>query len=111
MATQSLATIGLVFWLLSFVLRTDWQHWPLAEKQFGPNQLPVLILISLGMSLLTAITSFHTTAHCIAAYRHCTLALAEMDAEDESGEELLRSRSESTADMPQHWFEDSRRWR
>jgi hypothetical protein len=111
MATQSLATIGLIFWLLSFVTRTDWSTWPLAEKQFAQNQIAVILLIALGMSLLTAITAFHVTAHTIAAYRHCTGALAAMAAEDDAGEELLRSRSETSSDMPEHWFEDTRRWR
>lgn len=111
MATQTLATIGLVFWLISFVTRTDWTQWPLVEKQFVPAKLPVILLIGLGMNLLTTITAFHVTAHCISAYRQCSLALAYIDAEEHASDELLRSRSETSADMPDHWFEDVKRWR
>jgi hypothetical protein len=109
MAARSLAKIGLVFWAIAFVAQTNWEKgWPLDHKPIPPS---VGILISFGSVLLTAVTSFLVAALCASASRECGRALTQMKQEDLSTD-LLRSRSETSADEPDRRFtNDHDPWR
>jgi hypothetical protein len=110
LAARSVATIGLVFWLLSFLSQTDWKGgWPLVQQPPKPPGLEPLLFL-LGASVLTAITSFQVAALCLGASRQCARVLAEMDEQD-GAHDLLSSRSESGDDDPRHWYDDDDPWR
>jgi hypothetical protein len=98
MGARSLAWIGTLFWLMSFVFLTNWSHWPLV-----PLRGRDLRFAQMGTDLLSTIASFQVTCLTVAASRYCGQVLAAMRKEEQA-DDLLRSRSESFGNDPQGWF-------
>jgi hypothetical protein len=109
LAARSLATIGLVMWAILFVAQTNWaKGWPLVPQKI-PGEMGILIYFA--TCLLTTIASIQVAALTGSAFVECGRALAEMNQEDMS-DDLLRSRSETSADNPDRWFHnDHDPWR
>ena len=96
------SSVGFAFWLVVFFDQTDWdRQWPLVRLPLN-NAKAVLLL--LGSTILLAIAAFQVTAVCLTACRYSRRALADL-ATDEDPDELLRSRSESSDDHPNHWWD------
>jgi hypothetical protein len=89
-ATRSLAASGASVWMVLFLLRTDWKHWPLIPRRGLSFQA---ILLELGWRMIWTVTLIQVTALTIAATKQCSAVLAEMALEDQQSD-VFKSPSE-----------------
>lgn len=93
-SARALATIGVVLWAIDFGTRTDWSRWPL---EAAPIQKAEQLLLVIGGTVLSIVTTFQVTVLCMVASRQCRQFVAELDRLHRDPE-ALRSRSETEAD-------------
>jgi heme exporter protein D len=95
---RSMAATGAMVWMLLFCQQTDWgAGWPLRPRppqRFGMEAM----LLGHGFLLIWAITVIQVTALVVSAVRQTSRVLEEMDREDQ-GQDLLRSRSDSSTEF------------
>lgn len=101
---RSLASIGVIFWFLILLNCSSWL--PGRGPVFRIQSLEIYLLL-LGSHALLGITAFQVTILCSQAGRECQRLLVELAARSDQGDELLRSRSESSDDL---WTESDDPW-
>jgi hypothetical protein len=100
--TRSMTVTGALVWMLFNLQQTNWAVWPL-QRMPRLNLESVLLLH--GFTLIYSITIIQVTALVISAARQSTVALAEMDREDQEND-LLRPQSDVVQDAAADWWRD-----
>lgn len=94
-ATRSLAATGAVVWFFYFLEQTNWQAWPLRNRQVDSLES---LLLFLGFTMISTITLIQVTALSVATTKQAARMVAEMDREDQQND-LFRPPSESDFDL------------
>jgi hypothetical protein len=100
--TRSMTVTGTLVWMLFVLQQTNWAAWPLVRV--GRLNLESALLLH-GCTLIYAITLIQVTALVISAARQSTVALAEMDREDQEND-LLRPQSDVYQDAAADWWRE-----
>jgi hypothetical protein len=100
--TRSMTVTGALVWLLFVCQQTNWAQWPL--QHLHRRNLESELLLH-GFTLIYSITLIQVTALVISAARQSTVALAEMDREDQE-DDLLRPQSDVYQDSNDDWWRD-----
>jgi hypothetical protein len=100
--TRSMTVTGALVWLLFTCQQTNWAQWPLQHMHRRNLESELLLH---GFTLIYSITLIQVTALVISAARQSTVALAEMDREDQE-DDLLRPQSDVYQASNDDWWRD-----
>lgn len=88
-ASYTIGLIGAIVWGVLMITQTNWQTWPP-----GPDPSAEFLILLLVSTVLAILLTFQVTVQSLTASRLCAAHLRTLSAL-ESGDDLLRSRSET----------------